>query len=348
MKRLIVPSALRNGVPPVAGSSSIEPRFCAARASVCFLVQVIGLMAMAPGCTTGLGRGDRRRLGVPGGDDAGVAGAVRELEEAVLAQVGALDRIAGDVGDDHALVHRRVRLHVLGEQVGEHGRALGVAGEDEGAAAVEVLEEVLEGREDVGRRGCRRCSSSAARRAARAGRWRRSAGSRARRCCRRCGTRWPDAGRPSARPAPSRGRRWWRRSARRGPASTRWDRRRRRRPSSASRTCPAGRASASATGSRRASPARRRPRRPARPLPREPRRSGPGSLLRATFLHPSRPPQARDRLARPPDERRETKAERCRLPRYRQRHARTKARSAATRCALLSPRCAPWGTLRRS
>src|SRR5665647_1836936 len=55
MKRLIVPLLLRTGVPPVAGSSSMEPRFFAALASVCFLVQVMGLMATAPGCTTGLG-----------------------------------------------------------------------------------------------------------------------------------------------------------------------------------------------------------------------------------------------------------------------------------------------------
>ena len=51
----MVPLALRNGVPPVAGFSSIEPRFLAALACVCFLVQVMGLMATAPGCTTGLG-----------------------------------------------------------------------------------------------------------------------------------------------------------------------------------------------------------------------------------------------------------------------------------------------------
>src|SRR5664280_631996 len=55
LKRLMVPSALRYGAPSVSGFSSMEPRFLAALASVCFRVQVIGLMAMAPGCTTGLG-----------------------------------------------------------------------------------------------------------------------------------------------------------------------------------------------------------------------------------------------------------------------------------------------------
>src|SRR5665811_830938 len=53
MKRLIVPFGLSTGVPPVAGSSSMEPRFCAAVAAFCDLVQVIGLMAMPPGRMTG-------------------------------------------------------------------------------------------------------------------------------------------------------------------------------------------------------------------------------------------------------------------------------------------------------
>src|SRR5665647_2165570 len=54
MKRLIFPLLVSTGVPPVAGLSSMEPRFRAAVASFCDLVQVIGLMATAPGCTTGL------------------------------------------------------------------------------------------------------------------------------------------------------------------------------------------------------------------------------------------------------------------------------------------------------
>src|SRR5665811_972068 len=53
MKRLIVPFGLSTGVPPVAGFSSTEPRFRAALASFCDLVQVIGLMARPPGRMTG-------------------------------------------------------------------------------------------------------------------------------------------------------------------------------------------------------------------------------------------------------------------------------------------------------
>ena len=81
--RMMVPFAFSIGVPPVAGSSSMEPRFCAAVASVCFLVQVIGLMARPPGSSTGWCR-RQSGLGVPGDDDPGVVGTGGELQERVL------------------------------------------------------------------------------------------------------------------------------------------------------------------------------------------------------------------------------------------------------------------------
>src|SRR5659263_720813 len=51
--RRILPCVFSIGVPPVVGSNSIEPRFCAAVAVVSVLVQVIGLMARPPGSRTG-------------------------------------------------------------------------------------------------------------------------------------------------------------------------------------------------------------------------------------------------------------------------------------------------------
>ena len=70
----------------------------------------------------------------------------------MLLQVARRDRVADDVGGDHALVHARVRPHVLRQQVGQHVGPQRVPDQDERAPVVVVPEEVLEGSDRVDRR----------------------------------------------------------------------------------------------------------------------------------------------------------------------------------------------------
>lgn len=141
----------------------MEPVFGAAQAAFFVIAHQMAAMALARGGLRGVGApghgvdaqgpfgqgdvagGNARRFGVVGNDDVCIVGALGHVQMRVPGEILRGDPEADDVGGDEAFVILGVLLEHGAEKDLRHERPLGVAGEDEGPPAVQVLHVIGEG-----------------------------------------------------------------------------------------------------------------------------------------------------------------------------------------------------------